>query len=81
MIGEKVKKLFMEAVSHLDVACQLNPSIYGAFYERGQAHFALKDFKSAVRDFKRCLDLDPARDKKVQALIDEAHKHYETRKV
>ena len=79
--GEKVKNLFMEAVSHLDVACQLNPSIYGAFYERGQAHFALKDFKSAVRDFKRCLDLDPARDKKVQALIDEAHKHYETRKV
>ena len=79
--GEKVKSLFIEAVAHLDAACQLNPSIYGAFYERGQAHFALKDFKGAVKDFKRCLDLDPTRDKKVQGLIDEAHKHYETRKV
>jgi len=79
--GEKVKSLFVESVAHLDIACQLNPLIYGAFYERGQAHFALKDFKAAVKDFKRCLELDPSRDKKVQALIDEAHRHYETRKV
>ena len=79
--GQKVKSLFVEAVAHLDIACQLNPSIYGAFYERGQAHFALKDFKAAVKDFKRCLELDPSRDKKVQLLIDEAHKHYETRRV
>ncbi|HXX93230.1 MAG TPA: protein kinase, partial [Planctomycetota bacterium] len=79
--GVKVKSLFVEAVAHLDIACQLNPLIYGAFYERGQAHFALKDFKAAVKDFKRCLELDPSRDKKVQALIDEAHRHYETRKV
>jgi serine/threonine protein kinase len=78
--GAKVKSLFVEAVAHLDVACQLNPSIYGAFYERGQAHFALKDFKAAVKDFKRCLELDPSRDKKVQGLIDEAHRHYETRR-
>ena len=79
--GQKVKSLFIEAVAHLDIACQLNPLIYGAFYERGQAHFALKDFKAAVKDFKRCLELDPSRDKKVQMLMDEAHKHYETRRV
>ncbi len=79
--GEKVKSLFEQAASHLDVAIQLNPTIYGAFYERGQAHFALKNFKQAVKDFRRCLELDPTRDKKVQALIDEAQKHYETRKV
>jgi tetratricopeptide (TPR) repeat protein len=77
--GEKVKSLFEQAAAHLDAAIQLNPSIYGAFYERGQAHFALKNFKQAVKDFRRCLELDPGRDRKVQALIDEAQKHYETR--
>ena len=42
--------------------------------------FALKDFKGAVRDFKRCIELDPSREKKVQTLIDEAQKHADTRK-
>jgi len=79
--GEKVKSLFEQAVAHLDVAIQLNGGIYGAYYERGQAHFALKDFKAAIKDFKRCLELDPTRDKKVQALIDEAQKHHDTRKM
>jgi tetratricopeptide (TPR) repeat protein/tRNA A-37 threonylcarbamoyl transferase component Bud32 len=79
--GEKVKALFEQAVAHLDVAIQLNGSIYGAYYERGQAHFALKDFRAAIKDFKRCLELDPSRDKKVQALIDEAQKHHDTRKL
>lgn len=79
--GEKVKSLFEQAVAHLDVAIQLNGSIYGAYYERGQAHFALKDFRAAIKDFKRCLELDPTRDKKVQALIEEAQKHHDTRKM
>jgi serine/threonine protein kinase len=79
--GHKVKSLFVEAIAHLDIACQLNATIYGAFYERGQAHFAVKDFKSAIRDFKRCLELDPGRDRKVQALIDEAQKHLDTRRL
>jgi len=79
--GEKVKALFEQAVAHLDVAIQLNGGIYGAYYERGQAHFALKDFKAAIKDFRRCLELDPTRDKKVQALIDEAQKHHDTRKM
>ncbi len=79
--GEKVKSLFEQAVAHLDVAIQLNGGIYGAYYERGQAHFALKDFRAAIKDFKRCLELDPTRDKKVQALIDEAQKHHDTRKM
>jgi tetratricopeptide (TPR) repeat protein len=79
--GEKVKSLFEQAVAHLDVAVQLNGSIYGAYYERGQAHFALKNFKDAIKDFRRCLELDPTRDKKVQALIDEAQKHADTRRV
>ena len=79
--GEKVKSLFEQAVAHLDVAIQLNSSIYGAYYERGQAHFALKDFRMAIKDFKRCLELDPTRDKKVQALIEEAQKHHDTRKM
>jgi serine/threonine protein kinase len=79
--GEKVKALFEQAVAHLDVAIQLNSSIYGAYYERGQAHFALKDFRMAIKDFKRCLELDPTRDKKVQALIEEAQKHHDTRKM
>ena len=78
--GEKVKSLFEQAVAHLDVAIQLNSSIYGAYYERGQAHFALKDFRLAIKDFKRCLELDPSRDKKVQALIEEAQKHHDTRR-
>jgi serine/threonine protein kinase len=79
--GEKVKSLFEQAVAHLDVAIQLNSSIYGAYYERGQAHFALKDFRMAIKDFRRCLELDPTRDKKVQALIEEAQKHHDTRKM
>jgi serine/threonine protein kinase len=79
--GEKVKSLFEQAVAHLDVAIQLNPSIYGAYYERGQALFALKDFRLAIKDFKRCLEIDPSRDKKVQALIEEAQKHHDTRKM
>jgi len=79
--GEKVKSLFEQAVAHLDVAIQLNGSIYGAYYERGQAHFALKDFRLAIKDFRRCLELDPSRDKKVQALIEEAQKHHDTRKM
>jgi tetratricopeptide (TPR) repeat protein len=79
--GEKVKSLFEQAVAHLDVAIQLNGGIYGAYYERGQAHFALKDFKAAIKDFKRCLELDPTRDKKVQALIEEAQKHADTRRI
>jgi serine/threonine protein kinase len=78
--GQKVKSLFVEAIAHLDIACQLNGTIYGAFYERGQAHFAVKDFKAAIRDFRRCLELDPGRDRKVQALIDEAQRHLETRR-
>ena len=78
--GRKVKNLFVEAVAHLDIACRLNASIYGAFYERGQAKFALKDFKKAIKDFKRCLELDPSRERKVQPLIDEAQRHMESRK-
>ncbi|HEV3029226.1 MAG TPA: protein kinase, partial [Planctomycetota bacterium] len=79
--GEKVKALFEQAVAHLDVAIQLNSSIYGAYYERGQAHFALKDFRLAIKDFRRCLELDPSRDKKVQALIEEAQRHHDTRRM
>ncbi len=79
--GLKVKSLFVEAVAHLDIACSLNASIYGAFYERGQAHFALKEFRAAIKDFKRCLELDPSRDRRVQALIEEAQKHLETRRI
>ena len=52
----------------------------GNFYERGQANFALKDFRKAIKDFKRCLELDPSRDRKVQPLIDEAQRHMESRK-
>jgi serine/threonine protein kinase len=78
--GEKVKSLFEQAVAHLDMAIQLNSTIYGAVYERGQALFALKDFKGAVRDFRRCIELDPSREQKIQALIDEAQKHADTRK-
>lgn len=73
--GEKVKHLFTESVQHLNHACRINDGLYGAFYERGQAHFALKDFGAAIQDFKRCLELDPARDRKVQALIEEAQKY------
>ncbi len=80
--GEKVKPLFEQAVAHLDQAVQLNAALHGAFYERGQAHFALKNFKAAVRDFRRCLELDPGKDRaKIQALIEEAQKHAETRRV
>jgi tetratricopeptide (TPR) repeat protein len=79
--GEKVKSLFTQAVAHLDIAVQLNGSIYGAVYERGQALFALKDFKGAIRDFRRCLELDPSREKKVQALIEEAQKHVDTKRL
>ncbi|HYE99724.1 MAG TPA: protein kinase [Planctomycetota bacterium] len=79
--GVKVKSLFIEAIHHLDIAIQLNSTIYGAYYERGQAHFAVKDFKAAIRDFKRCLELDATRDKKVQALIDEAQRHLDTRRI
>ena len=79
--GQKVKTLFLEAIAHLNIAVQLNPTIYGAYYERGQAHFAVKDFKSAIDDFRRCVELDPTRDKKVQALIDEAQKHIDTRRM
>jgi tetratricopeptide (TPR) repeat protein len=79
--GEKVKSLFQQAVAHFDVAIQLNGSIYSACYERGQALFALKEFHKAIKDFKRCLELDSTRDKKVQALIDEAQKHQEARRI
>jgi tetratricopeptide (TPR) repeat protein len=77
--GQKVKSLFQEAVSHLDMAVKLNKNLSGAYYERGQALFALKEFKAAVEDFNRCAGLDPSRDRKVQALIDEAKKHIERR--
>ena len=46
--GQKVKNLFVEAIAHLEVAVRLNPTIYGAYYERGQAYFAVKDFRSAI---------------------------------
>jgi serine/threonine protein kinase len=78
--GQKVKNLFIEAIAHLEIAVRLNPNIYGAYYERGQAYFAVKDFKSAIADFRRCVELDPTRDKKVQALIDEAQKHIDSRR-
>ena len=73
--GQKVKSLFEEAVSHLDMAIRLNPSLYGAYYERGQALFAIKDFKAALEDFRRCMGMDPTRDRKVQSLIQEAERH------
>jgi serine/threonine protein kinase len=78
--GDKVKSLFVEAVNHLDMAIELNGSIYGAYYSRGQARFALKDFKLAVKDFRRCLELDPARDvRKLNGLIEEAERHLKMR--
>ena len=87
--GDRARKEVSMAKVHVadtlhnaaDVAIQLNGGIYGAYYERGQAHFALKDFKAAIKDFKRCLELDPTRDKKVQALIEEAQKHADTRRI
>lgn len=79
--GQKVKSLFEEAVAHLDQAIQLNGALHGAYYERGQALFALKNFKAAVGDFRRCLELDPGKDRaKIQGLLEEAQKHAETRR-
>lgn len=77
--GQKVKTLFEEAVAHLDTAIRLNPALFGAYYERGQARFALKEFRAALEDFRRCLGLDPSRDHKVQSLIEEAERHLRER--
>ena len=77
--GQKVKGLFEEAVGHLDTAIRLNPTLFGAYYERGQARFALKEFQGALEDFRRCLGIDPTRDHKVQALIEEVERRLRER--
>ncbi len=77
--GHKVKDIFLDAISNLDTAIRLNKSLYGAYYERGQALFAIKEFKAAVENFRRCMELDPTRDRKVQSLMEEAERRIRER--
>jgi tetratricopeptide (TPR) repeat protein len=77
--GEKVKPLFTAAVEHLTQAVQLNAALVGAWYERGHAHFALKQFDLAVVDWERTLALDSSRRTKVEPLLQEARAIHEKR--
>jgi tetratricopeptide (TPR) repeat protein len=74
--GARVEEIFRGAREDLDVACRLHPSLHGAFYTRGQAKFALRDYKGAVKDFRRCIEIEPGRDEtKLKGLIAEAEGH------
>lgn len=70
--GKKVKDLYEQAIDHLTKAIRLNAALYGAWFERGHAHFAVKAFNHAVKDWERALEIDPSRGESVRKLIDEA---------
>lgn len=70
--GLKVKVLYEEALDHLSLAIRLQGDLYGAWYERGHAHFALKEFAEAILDWERALEIDPSRADAVCELIAQA---------
>lgn len=51
-------KKYKEAIELLDKAIQLNPKYREAFLNRGLCHENLKDFNSAVLDYKGVLKID-----------------------
>ncbi len=71
-LGKKVKDLYEQALDHLTKATRLNAGLYGAWFERGQVHFALKAFNHAIRDWERALEIDSGRAEAIRPLIEEA---------
>ncbi|MBI2899688.1 MAG: protein kinase [Planctomycetes bacterium] len=70
--GKKVKDLYEQALDSLTRATRLNAGLYGAWFERGHAHFALKAFNHAIQDWERALELDPSRADAIRPLLEEA---------
>lgn len=70
--GKKVKDLYEMALDHLTKATHLNAALYGAWFERGHVHFALKAFNHAIKDWERALEIDPSRQEAIKPLIEEA---------
>lgn len=77
--GKKVKDLYEQALDHLTKAIRVNAGLYGAWFERGHAHFAVKAFNHAVKDWERALEIDPSRAEAVRPLIDEARQWVQKR--
>ena len=57
---QKVQKLNNElAVKHFTEVIQKTPKDASAYQKRGKAHSALKDYKSAMQDYDKALEIDP----------------------
>ncbi len=76
----KAKELFEEARDHLTAAIEQDPDLYGAWFERGHALFALKSFEEAARDWERAAGLDPERGEHLAPLLREARERAAQRK-
>ena len=50
---------YQKAISDYDVAIRLEPENTAAYFNRGNAYFALDDFRQAIQDYTVALRLDP----------------------
>lgn len=48
-----------EAIDLLGLAIQKDPRFVDAYYNRGVLYFVLKDYRLALRDFNRTVELNP----------------------
>ena len=57
---QRVQKLNNElAVKHFTEVIQKTPKDASAYQKRGKAYSALKDYKSAMQDYNKALEIDP----------------------
>lgn len=59
---------FDMAVQMFDEAIRINPRYYNAYHNRGLAYESMGDYKSARRDYKKALEINPAFELSANAL-------------
>src|SRR5437868_1448336 len=51
---------FEKAIEEYDIALDLDPEYDLVFYDRGVVHAEMEDYGSAIRDYKRAIELNPS---------------------
>ena len=57
--SKNLKRLFVEALIDSDSAITLNPNSYWAYKERGSAYRQLHQYREAIKNYSKALEINP----------------------
>ena len=55
-------KLYEESIEYYNKSLELKPDYSDAYNNRGSCYFYLGDYRNAIRDFEKCLEIDDSND-------------------